>query len=798
MIESNSNIKNIYDNFKLNYKTNINTGLTQKEVDERVNNNKINTIDKVRTKTYKKIILDSIFTLFNFINIILFLLVLFTGSYKNGLFIGTVICNLFIGIYQEIRSKRAVDKLSILNTFNVDVIRDSNVFSCDIEKLVIDDIILLYASKQIPSDSIILDGSCEVDESMITGESDPIFKNPGDVLMSGSFIISGSVKAQVVNVGKDNYVNNITNSIDYKKIEKSHILKELKKIIKYTAIIIVPIGGLLFLKQVFVLKVNFNISILTSVAVMVGMIPEGLILLSSLVMVISVYRLAKYKVLVQQMYSIENLSKSNIICFDKTGTITSGKMNVDDIIALYDNNHLDIVSKIKSMLYVLDDNNETSQAIKKYCEKFDIDFNKDFIDKINFSSKRKYSAVKFSEKETYIIGAVDFANKDIFFDAHKKAYDFMNEGKRILALFYTEKNIENLNLPDNMQVLALIVIEDEIREHVSEYVQYIYDQDVDIKIISGDNPITVSNIAKKVNIRNYDKYIDISKLTDDEIRRCVLDYTIFVRATPFQKKLIIKELKHLGNTVAMTGDGVNDTLALKEADCSIAMASGSDAARNISSIILLDSDFKNLFRIIEEGRRAINNIQKTASLFISKTLYSSFLGMLFILVNLKYPFLPIHMTIINITCIGLPSFFLSFQPDFTRVRGDFLKNVLYHAFPTSVSVFLNIVFITFIGNTFNMESEYISTICILVTEFSSLYLLYEISKPLTKYRLFVFLFVISIFVVSVIFFNGILTIMSIDLEIILSSLLFVLPTFIFRLIGRKIYYKLTGRRKFIF
>ena len=657
----------------------IDIGLTKEEVEERIKENKVNYDTSLPTKSIKTIVRENIFTLFNLINILLGVAVFCVGSYKNLLFLIVIFCNTAISIIQEINSKRAVDKLSILAQAKVNCIRDGEKQEIGINSIVLDDLLMLETGNQIVADSIILEGEVEVNESFITGESDVIYKRKGDTLLSGSFVVSGKCKAEVIHIGDENYTSKISSGAKYVKKVNSEIMKSLNGIIKIVSIAIVPIGILLFFNQLGLTENSFKNAVVNTVAAIIGMIPEGLVLLTSTVLAVSVIRLSKRKVLVQELYCIETLARVDTLCLDKTGTITEGTMEVNDIIEITKSKEEleEILSEISS---ASDDNNSTIEAIRaKYKNKQ----KRKVINKIPFSSQKKWSGVCFKDKGSYIIGAPEFVLREKY-DEYKERIEKYSNDYRVIIVANSEGDFIEKELPDKLEVLGFVLISDVIRKEASKTLKYFKEQGVNIKIISGDNPITVSKIAKRAGVENSEKYINMQEIkTKEQLEKAAKEYTIFGRVTPVQKKELVQALKKEGHTVAMTGDGVNDVLALKEADCSIAMASGSDATRNVAELVLLDSNFASMPEIVLEGRRTINNIERSATLFLVKTIYASILAIIFLFVNMPYPFMPIQLTLISTVTIGIPSFVLALEPNKERIKGKFLRNVISRALRNS-------------------------------------------------------------------------------------------------------------------
>ena len=657
----------------------IDIGLTKEEVEERIKENKVNYDTSLPTKSIKTIVRENIFTLFNLINILLGVAVFCVGSYKNLLFLIVIFCNTAISIIQEINSKKAVDKLSILAQAKVNCIRDGEKQEIGINSIVLDDLLMLETGNQIVADSIILEGEVEVNESFITGESDVIYKRKGDTLLSGSFVVSGKCKAEVIHIGDENYTSKISSGAKYVKKVNSEIMKSLNGIIKIVSIAIVPIGILLFFNQLGLTENSFKNAVVNTVAAIIGMIPEGLVLLTSTVLAVSVIRLSKRKVLVQELYCIETLARVDTLCLDKTGTITGGTMEVNDIIEITKSKEEleEILSEISS---ASDDNNSTIEAIRakyKNKQKWKV------INKIPFSSQKKWSGVCFKDKGSYIIGAPEFVLREKY-DEYKERIEKYSNDYRVIIVANSEGDFIEKELPDKLEVLGFVLISDVIRKEANKTLKYFKEQGVNIKIISGDNPITVSKIAKRAGVENSEKYINMQEIkTKEQLEKAAKEYTIFGRVTPVQKKELVQALKKEGHTVAMTGDGVNDVLALKEADCSIAMASGSDATRNVAELVLLDSNFASMPEIVLEGRRTINNIERSATLFLVKTIYASILAIIFLFVNMPYPFMPIQLTLISTVTIGIPSFVLALEPNKERIKGKFLRNVISRALRNS-------------------------------------------------------------------------------------------------------------------
>lgn len=714
------------------------TGLTKEEVDIRKKKGLINYDTTTPSKSIKQILIENTCTLFNFINIVLAVAVIVVGSYKNLLFLGVVICNTLISTIQEIRAKKTVDKLSVISSSKAKVIRDGKTCDIHINEVVLDDVIIYELGDQIIADSKVIEGILEVDESFITGESKTITKKPGDILLSGSFIVSGSATSRVIHVGIDNYTAVISH--DAKMMNKeinSQIMRSLNKIVKYVSITLIPIGILLLLNQFHVPSNTTQNAVVSVVAALIGMIPEGLILLVSTVLAISVIRLSKYEVLVQDLYALETLARVDTLCLDKTGTITEGAMEVYDVKPV--NNHgmneIDVI--MEAISTNLKDKNPTFKAIN---EKYGNNSNKKATEIIPFSSDRKYSGIKL-EGKTYLMGAPEFI-LDEEFSLYKKEVDTLSKENRVLSLVSIKGS--------NKDVMAFILIRDRVRKEAINTIEFFKDNDVNLKVISGDNPKTVEAVARSVGIDIVGVF-DARKIDENtDINNIVEENNIFGRVKPDQKRLLIRALKNNGHVVAMTGDGVNDVLALKESDCGVAMNDGADAARNVAELVLLDSNFDAMPEVVKEGRRTINNVERSATLFLSKTMYASLLAVLFIFINYSYPFQPIQMTLINSLTIGTPAFILALEANHDLVKGKFLINVISKAIPSGITTVVNILILVFVSSLLGISSAQTSTIAVIITGYTALLLIYRISKPLNLLRKSLLVLLSIIFVIALI------------------------------------------------
>lgn len=749
-------------------KMNIITGLTQEEVNKRMEENQVNYDTSVKTKSIKVIICNNLFTLFNFLNLGLALAICYVKSYKNLLFLGVVFCNTLISTIQEIRAKKIIDKLSVLSATQVKVIRDKKEQVISINEIVLDDIIKYQAGNQIITDMIIRKGKCEVNEAFITGESEPIIKKEGDVVLSGSFVISGNIIGQVTHIGKDNYVATISSEAKYIKKVKSEIMKSLNTIIKIISFIIIPFGIFLLMNQLSLEDATLKQAVVNTVAALIGMIPEGLILLTSTVFAISIMRLSKYHVLVQELYCIETLARVDTLCLDKTGTITEGTMEVVDIINLNGTkeNQDEILNTICT---TLEDNNFTMTALK---QNYHTKTSKKIIDKIPFSSEKKYSGI-VCEDGQYLIGAPEFLidTKPI-----QKQIDEYVEENRLLLLIHKKE--------EKVTPISLILIRDKMRKDAKETLEYFKKEGVNIKIISGDNIKTITTLAKRAGLDNI-KAIDLSTVDEKEISNISEQYNVFGRVLPKQKKILIQALKQQGHTVAMTGDGVNDVLALKEADCSITLSSGSDAARNVSQIVLLQDNFNAMPKIVAEGRRSINNLERSAALFLTKTTYATILAFIFIFIKEQYPFMPIQLTLTSAVTIGIPSFILALQPNHDQIKGKFINNVISTSFPGGLTI-VSIIMLNILLSSFSPITEYqSSSIAVLVTAYSGFLLVYKLSQPLNLLRTIMLISLILAFLLQLIFLKDLYSLAYFTINmLIISGILMMIATMLFQLYGK--------------
>ena len=666
-------------------------------------------------KTTKEIIFSNIFTFFNAMNLVLAAFIATTLRFENMLFLGVITINTAIGIFQEVRSKNALEKLSLLGRSKYRVNRDNEIINIDSEEIVLGEYLHLNLGDQVPVDAEIIEGSIEVDESLLTGESDNIFKTTNDKVMSGSNVVSGSCLVRAIAVGEDSYINKLAKSTKEFKKYPSKLRDYMDKILKVISILLVPVAIMLYMRGASLGRGYVEI-VLRSAGALVGMIPEGLILLVSVSLAVAAMKLAKKKVLVQELYCVETLARVDVLCFDKTGTITTGNMNVVEI-------DDEVAEKLSSYLAYFDDENATSRALKNHltCKKqWDVE------ELGAFSSKNKYSFIKLKNGGTYFFGAYEFlgfsSEMDEYYENLKK------EGYRILSLSYTE---DNTNIPTNMKLVGHVVLSDEIKENTKETFKYFESQGVEVKIISGDNHIAVYGVAKKAGFKEDAKAIDMTKVTEEDFEKTVLENDIFGRVTPEQKQKMVAVLQKAGKTVAMSGDGVNDVLALKKADISFAMNGATSAAKSVSNIVFLTDDFGVFYDILMEGRRVINNIQKVASLFLTKTFFSIVFSILSVIFALEFAFIPIQFTIISAITIGIPSFFLTFEANKEKVSNNFMKDILTNA-AIGGGILVATVLLTNFAITDNSQAKFISFLLALI---NGLCMVAKVSLPLNKYKL---------------------------------------------------------------
>lgn len=712
-----------------------NMGLTSQEVADLTAKGLYNRPVENQSKSVKQIIAGNVFTYFNLIFFVFTVLIILVRSYRDLTFLGVIISNTLIGIIQEIRSKRVLDRLSVLHAPKAVVIRDGTRSTVDAVSLVLGDLVVFGAGNQICADGSVLEGEIQVNESLITGESEEITKRKGDSLLSGSFVVSGSCKAVLEKVGHDSYVSQLT--IEAKKSrhgKQSEMIRSLDKLVKVIGIIIIPVGIGLYAVERWKLDLTVKESVMASIAALIGMIPEGLYLLASVALVVSVIRLATKKVLVQEMSCIEMLARVNVLCLDKTGTITENIMEVNEIVPL---EHIDdsILPNLHKLLgefvHSMEGDNITMETLQRYFDETP----EIKADKItSFSSVAKYSSATFGEC-SYVIGAPESVLRKDYEEFRDLIESYSLKGQRVLVYgtYYGEP--DGKPLTGHVTPHALIIISNPVRKEAKTTFKYFESQGVKIKVISGDNPITVSNVAKKAGITGYDRYVDAATLLNDEdISDAAEKYTVFGRVNPRQKRMLVQALKAKGNTVAMTGDGVNDVLALKDADCSIAMASGSDAASNASQLVLLDSNFECLPSVVFEGRRVVNNLQRSASLFLIKNIFSMLMALFSLLMTLKYPLVPSQISLLGMFTIGTPALLLAMQPNKNIIKGHFLTNVLLNALPAGLTDFIAVAVLAFFGEQIGIPFAQLSTIAISIMLVVGIVTLIKVCMPFDIFR----------------------------------------------------------------
>ena len=823
------------------------TGLTNEEVQERIAQGQVNNNENPNTRTYKQIIMENTLTFFNFLNLVLLVLVLLVGSYKNSMFVGIIFINTVIGIIQEIRAKKTIDKLAILTESKTVVLREGKKWKISTEKLVVDDLIFLKAGEQVPADAKILEGNLEVNESLLTGEADNLPKNPGDELFSGSFVTAGQACCQIIHVGSDNYASRITSEAKEFKRHNSELRNSLNAILKVISIIIVPLGAMLFYKQYYFVGDSIRDSVVNMVAAVLGMIPEGLVLLTSVALTLGALKLAQKKTLVQELYCIETLARVDTLCLDKTGTITEGTMCVDSVesyppvyeeisdeasgnktesgernndgtksseltegsaaseasavsaaeaIAKEDGSSIllpqeeaetgaektrqedtvkirEIEHIMGNLLSVLKDQNATADALRA---RFKVAQDMELDHVIPFSSDRKYSGAAFKDAGTYLMGAAQFLFPEGNPELMEYCGSFAEEGLRVLVVAHSENVNEGTEIPEGLEPVGLLLLTDVIRAEAPDTLAYFESQGVDLKVISGDDPVTVSAIAKRAGLKNAEQYVDATTITtQEEMDEAVATYSVFGRVTPQQKQAMVKSLQAQKHTVAMTGDGVNDVLALKEADCSIAMAEGSDAAKNIANVVLLDSNFAAMPEIVNQGRRVVNNIRTAASMFLIKTIFSVLLSLITIFFGDYYPFEPIQMSLISACAVGIPTFLLAQENNYEKIDHTFLRHVFMNAFPAAVTITGCVFTVMLVCQNVYHSNLMLNTACVLVTGWNYMAALKTVYAPLNRYRKVIIYSMQVIFFGAAVVLQNLLTLGSLEFGMII--LVFLLMTF---------------------
>lgn len=722
-------------------------GLNDDEVDMRFERGLTNASDNSAGKTVKEIVISNTFTYFNFIFAVVTVLLCIAGSFRNLTFLPIVIGNTLIGIFQEIRAKKTLDKMSLLNAPHAVVIRNGKAFRVHSEDLVKDDIVIFSAGDQICADARVLEGSVMANEALLTGEEDEIDKQPGSRLLSGSFIVSGECCAVLENVGRKSYISKLTaEAKNVDDSEQSEMIRSINKIVKWMGIILIPIGAILFYQGFFINHESFSDSIVSMVAAVIGMIPEGLYLLTTAALALGTIRLAKRKVLLNDMKSIEALAWADVLCVDKTGTITEPKMQVQSIVPIGedkdgefqgDDNFADMLYRY---VYASKDNNATMEALKEFClsrEDAPDTYLPQYV--MPFSSAVKYGAITFRHKGTWVLGAPEFVLGEGVIELKPQIEDFAQKGYRVLVFACQDERPDVDGLSEDIRPVGLVVLSNAIRKNAKATFKYFNKQGVTVKVISGDHPETVAEIARLAGIENADKYIDAALLDNDKkIARAAAEYTVFGRVTPRQKQKLVHALQNQGHTVAMTGDGVNDILAMKDADCGIAMASGSEAVSQAANVVLMDSDFARMPNVVSEGRRVVNNIQRSASLFLVKNIFSLLLSITASILMLTYPLEPAHISLISMFTIGAPGFLLALEKNNSRIDGHFMRNVLMKALPAGLTDAIVVGSLAIFGDVFGIAKNDVSTAATLVLAVVGFMILRHISTPLNKFRIFVF------------------------------------------------------------
>lgn len=767
--------QNSTDDFDPNKHTRVQTGangelcfqgLTQAEVEARIADGQVNAIQDSSNRSVKDIVMGNTLTFFNFINVVLLALVLSVRSYKNMLFIFIIIANTLIGIFQEIKAKITLDKLKILTVSHVDVIRDGVKKSVTVSELVKDDVILLKSGGQIPADGVILDGEVDVNESLLTGESDSIHKTCGSKVLSGSFVTSGKAMCLLTEVGHDCYMEKLSSEAKQFKRYKTELQRNLDTILKFISIIIVPLGIILFAKQYWISGSTYEQAALATVAAVLGMIPEGLVLLTSVALALGAVRLARRSTLVRELFCIETLARVDTLCLDKTGTITEGHLCVQGEESVKED--IDLEQLMGRMVGALGDENETFQALRQHYKR-NQSANTKFV--LPFSSERKFSGVVFEGEGTYLMGAYQFIFPQADPAVLEKIAEYASQGLRVLTVAHSPNEMTDYTLAEGFEIVGFVFMTDVVRKNAPDILGYFEEQGVDLKVISGDDPVTVAAIAARAGLKDADKYIDATTIhTDEEMEDAILKYSVFGRVTPKQKQQMVRLLKQNGRTVAMTGDGVNDVLALKDADVSIAMASGSEAAKNTANLVLLNSDFASLPHIVNEGRRVINNIKAAASMFLIKTGFSVLTALLTIIVGQNYPFQPIQLSVINGCAVAIPTMLLQLEPSFQKVNKHFFREVLRMSMPAAITITAMITIINNIGHSIGTPREMLSTVCVLATGWVYLITLRQVYSPMTGYRKFVIYLMQTAYLVAMVIGQRIMELVGLNFTCVIVTL----------------------------
>lgn len=721
----------------------VKMGLTAEQVNSRIKAGAVNVQQEGLTQTTSGIILKNTLTLFNFINVFLAVILVLVGHLENILFLGIAISNTAMGIFQELRAKRGLDKLSVLAKAHVTVVRDGKQLSIAQDEIVLDDILMLAAGNQISADAIVVTSErLEIDESLLTGEADRIAKSEGDKVLSGSYVTSGSGFVCVTAVGENSYAQSLTAEAKKSKKRVPQLLRILNRIIMILTIVIIPLGTILFCRKYFLSGDALDKAVLGASASVLGMIPAGLILLTGVTMTVGALKLAKRKALVQALPSIETLARTDVLCLDKTGTITDGSLIFERMALFADLSEESAILAISELMGTLEDQNATASALRK---EFGATTNWTTEAFVPFSSERKWSSATFTNEGSYILGAPNILFAGVDADFLTQANDEAAQGQRVLCLAFSSQPIANDCLPKNLRCLALLILSDHLRKNAAETFRYFTEEGVILKVISGDNPLTVSAVALKAGLAGAEKAIDMSGLGDGtDYAKIVEEYTVFGHVTPQQKKELILGLKQNGHSACMTGDGVNDILAMREANCSVAMVGGSDAARSASDFVLMSDDFSAMVDVLKEGRRVINNIEKVAAIFLLKTFYSVMLTLIYILIPYPYPMAPLQMMPVNELTIGIPAFFLALQANYARPKGKFFSHLLEHTLPAGITVVINTLYLQIASIFFDIPTADSSTMIVFLIGVMGFYLLWQLAKPYTfRIRLMMYVLICS-------------------------------------------------------
>jgi len=750
-------------------------GLSAEQVKERFACHADNYKVESSTMSVSDIVKSNVFTYFNLVFAVIAVLLSIVGAWRDMLFLPIIVANTCIGIIQEIHSKKVLDKLSILNAPQSVVIRDGKKAKISADKLVLDDVVEFTAGSQIPADAKVIDGELQVNESLITGESDEITKRAGDQLLSGSFVVSGKAYARLEKVGKDSYISKLTlQATKSKKGEQSEMIRSLDYLIMVMGIIIIPIGIALFVQSFIYNEGTLHDSITGMVAAIIGMIPEGLYLLSSVAMAVSSVRLAQKKVLIHDMKCIETLARVNVLCVDKTGTITEPGMHVYEV-ELLDGVDEDATTKILAdVVHAQNRDNATMEALQAH---FTENGGMHAKEVFSFSSETKFSGAIMEDGKSYVIGAPEFVLRSQFEEYQEQIAEYSSKGYRVLVFGEYEGTLTKKPLTEPVVPMGFVMLANPIRKGAKETFTYFAENEVEIKVISGDNPLTVSVIAKEAGIANAERYVDASVLkTKSDYYNAVEEYTVFGRVTPNQKRMLVQALKAHKKTVAMTGDGVNDVLALKDADCSVAMASGSDAASNVSQLVLLDSDFSRMPSVVAEGRRVVNNIERTAALYIVKNIFSMLLAVFSVILLLDYPLEPTQVSLISMFTIGIPSFILALEPNKNPIRGHFLTNVLVKALPAGLTDFIVVSGLVIFCREFSVDLDCLSTSCTILVAIVGFMILYRIAKPMNVGHIIMMIGVIAGWLFCMLFVSKFFAITSISKQCAMLMIVFAIIT----------------------